>query len=126
MAYNFRQRVQNNKIQQPQVIYNDPTLVPVGKMSFTVSQWKTIGADGKPTESDGKWTTNLMNFAYLQDRQLWLEFPIAKTNLMIPKTWKEVAVNKEIHQEMLDYHSQYKNILYIIHINCFITYIFIS
>ncbi len=42
MSYNFRQRVQKSQLQPPKVIYDDLTLVPVGKMSFAVSQWKTM------------------------------------------------------------------------------------
>eukprot|EP01083_Nonionella_stella_P243981 849656_1 len=108
MAHKLRPRARNDRTQQSRVIYDDPTLVPFGKMSFAVSQWKTIDENGNPIKANGKWTSNLMGFSYLQNQTLWLQFPVAKTNFFIPKTWEEVATTTAIHQEMVEYHEKYK------------------
>ncbi len=65
MAYNLRNRAQFN-VKVPTIdIYDDPIAVPVQKMSFTVFQSKSNN------ETDGKWSSNVMHVAYLQNDELW-------------------------------------------------------
>ncbi len=102
MAYNLRNRAQFN-VKVPTIdIYDDPIAVSVQKMSFTVFQSKSSN------ETDGKWTSNVMHFAYLQNDELWVEFDILNSNLMIPKKWAEEATTSGIHDEMIAYHNKYK------------------
>eukprot|EP01084_Bolivina_argentea_P151098 263762_1 len=71
-------------------------------MSFSMHQWKS------DDEKDGKWSSNYMHFSYLQNDELWVEFDIPNTLLMIPKKWTEVATTPIIHNEMVSYHNKYK------------------
>eukprot|EP01083_Nonionella_stella_P239963 839312_1 len=108
MAYNLRKRAEKNVKRVSRVIYDDPTLVPTRKMSFTVSQWKKVSETGEAIQEFGKWTSNIMGYGYLQDDTLWIEFRINGTNMIIPKRWDEVATSATIHNEMLAYHEKYK------------------
>ncbi len=56
MAYNLRKRAEKNVQRVSRVIYDDPTLVPTRKMSFTVSQWKKVSQNGEGIQEFGKWT----------------------------------------------------------------------
>eukprot|EP01084_Bolivina_argentea_P151101 263765_1 len=80
-------------------------------MSFSMHQWKS------DDEKDGKWSSNYMHFSYLQNDELWVEFDIMNTHLMMdrssnpilyPKKWTEVATTPIIHNEMVSYHNKYK------------------
>eukprot|EP01084_Bolivina_argentea_P151099 263763_1 len=68
-------------------------------MSFSMHQWKS------DDEKDGKWSSNYMHFSYLQNDELWVEFDIPNTLLMIPKKWTEVATTPIIHNEMVSYNN---------------------
>ena len=108
MAYNFRERLQK-QVQTPlRVIYDDPSAVPIGRMSFSVTQSKKLDSNGVPDPQGGMWSGNYMGFARFHKGELWVDFKVTGSDLWMPKQWEEVAINTDRHDEMLPYHNQYR------------------